>query len=91
MELTARDVIMDVVLIALVGIQAFIIMDELSDGKLSRELSVKLVYYKARIRDYIDREETIRRNTGAVIFDAISTVEGAGIPDTNDRTNEGDN
>jgi hypothetical protein len=91
MELTARDLIMDLVLIALVGVQAFIIMDELSDGKLSRELSVKLVYYKARIRDYIDREETIRRNTGAVIFDAINTVEGAGIPNSNDTRDEGDN
>ena len=82
---------MDLVLIALVGVQAFIIMDELSDGKLSRELSVKLVYYKARIRDYIDREETIRRNTGAVIFDAINTVESAGVSDSNDTRDEGDN
>ncbi len=88
MDLTARDIVMDTVLVILVGIQAFIIMDELSDGKLSREISVKIAYTRARIKNYVDREETVRKNVGSVIFDAINTVEDAGVSDSTNRGDE---
>jgi hypothetical protein len=91
MDLKARDIVMDTILIILVGIQAFIILDELSDGKLSREMSVKIAYTRARIKTYIDREEAVRKQTGSVIFDAINTVEDAGKSDVTNPADEGDN
>ena len=75
---TVYDIVADAVLAIGITIQMYIIFDTLSDGRLTRELSVKMVKTRARIKEWYDREREVRKHTGAVIFDAITTIEDAG-------------
>lgn len=75
---TAYDITVDIVLALGVAVQAYIIVDTLSDGRLTRELSMKTLKVRAKIKEWYDRERAVRKHTGAVIFDAITTIEDAG-------------
>lgn len=74
---TTRDVIFDLIILIAVGAQVYILVDELTDGSFSREMSVKYTKTKAKIKDAIERERIIQRDTGKVIFDGITIVEDA--------------
>lgn len=77
-RITLRDIIMDIVIGAAVGIQIYMTLDEMTDGRFSRDLSMKVVTIKGRIKEAYDRERIVRKDTGRVIFDAITTVEQHG-------------
>jgi hypothetical protein len=75
LKLEPRDIVMDTVLVFLVGVQIYMILDEVTDGNFSRELSVKITKNKARIKELIEIERRVQKDTGSVIFEAITTVE----------------
>ena len=74
-EFGIRDAVMSAIILSLVFVQVFMVMDELTDGSLSRESSVKLTKTKARLKELIEREQYVRKNTGRVIFDAITIID----------------
>jgi hypothetical protein len=78
MEISPRDLVMDTIIAFMVGIQIYMILDEVSDGNFSREFSVKLTKWKAKLRKAIEIEERMQRDTGATIFEAITIVEDDG-------------
>lgn len=73
-----RDIVMDTIIGFLVGVQVYLLVDELTDGRLSRDLSVKMAYTKAKIKEFIDREQSIRKSRNTVIFEAIIAKDGSG-------------
>lgn len=75
-SLTVRDIIMDAIIAAAIASQLYFVLDELTDGRFSREVSVKIAKIRAKIKELIEIEQRVQRETGQVIFDAIETVEG---------------
>lgn len=75
---TAYNILMDVIIAVGVAVQIYTVIDILTDGRLTSDLSTRTVKLRARIKEAYRREREVRKNTGAVIFDAITTVEDAG-------------
>jgi len=76
-SITVRDVIMDVIIAAAVASQLYFVLDELTDGRFSREVSIKITKARAKIKELIEIEQRVQRETGQVIYDAIETIEGS--------------
>lgn len=69
------DIAIDIVIVLLV---TYYVADELTDGEFSRELGVRIVKFRDRVRTGIEHRRSINRDTGKVIWDAIETVENRG-------------
>lgn len=60
-----------------IGVNAYLVVDAMTDGELTRRMSVILRNTVGRLR-YRQKEETeLRKAQAHVIFEAISVVEGA--------------
>lgn len=75
MKLTVRDVLTDSLLILLTGYYVYMMIDEVTDGRFSRELSVKITKTRANIMRGIELDRTTRKNTGRVLWDAINIID----------------
>lgn len=75
---TVYNVTMDIILCLAVGYYFYVVMDEVTDGQFSREVSVRVTKIRGRIRTEIERNNKFRKLVGPVLFDAITTVEDAG-------------
>ena len=84
MGVNAKDVIMDTIIAFMVGVQIYMILDEVTDGNFSRELSVRTTKLRAKLERMIEIEQRVQRDTGAVIFEAISTIENDDGPGNTD-------
>jgi hypothetical protein len=69
------DVVIDVVIMLLV---TYYVADTLSNGEFSREVGIRFVKLYSRVRNNIERQQAVRRDTGKVIWDAIETLEHRG-------------
>jgi hypothetical protein len=72
---TVQDIIVDGIIVIVVTYQVYMIVDQVTDGRLSRDLSVKWVKATAKLRETYEREKAVRKSIGRVLFDAITTVE----------------
>lgn len=72
MNVRKIDIVIDIVLLCLI---TYYVTDELTDGEFSRELGVRIVKLRDRVKTDIERRKAIRRDTGKVVWDAIETVE----------------
>lgn len=75
MHFEKRDILIDGVVLILV---TYYVANELSNGEFSRELGIRIVRFKGRLQAAIERERSISRDKGRVIWDAIETVENRG-------------
>ena len=74
-KFSKRDILIDGVVLILV---TYYVANELSNGEFSRELGIRIVRFKGRIQTTIERERSISRDKGRVIWDAIEAVENRG-------------
>jgi hypothetical protein len=84
-----RDIAMDTIIVIAIGIQVFMVVDQITDGKLMTELSVRTTKTRAKVKGYFERERTMQRDTGRVIWDAFNIVEDGdnGVDDAGDVWN----
>lgn len=70
------DVLIDVLYAVAIGINVYLIVDTLSDGQLSRSISMKARTLVGNVHYKVKHEETVRKEAGKVIWEAIDIVEG---------------
>jgi hypothetical protein len=60
-----------------IGVNVYMIADQITDGESSRQLSLWWTRKTASLRHAERVDKMFRQQVGAVIFEAIETVEGA--------------
>ena len=73
--ITLRDVIIDACVIGMTAYSVYIALDQATDGRFSRECSIRLTRIQGRITGWIKREQEFDRNRGPVIWEAINIVD----------------
>ena len=86
---TVRDVVMDTIIAVAIASQLYFILDEVTDGRFSREVSIRITKARAKIKELIEIEQRVQRETGQVIFDAIETIEGSSTGSDDSRPDMG--
>lgn len=70
-----KDKTIQVIECVLIGYYVFILIDEATDGKASKELNSRAAKVKTEVKRVYDNRREYRKQLGHVIFDAITTVE----------------
>lgn len=73
---TAKDLVIDVLYAVAISINMYLIVDQVTDGALSRSLSMKWYHTKGKLSDWLDEKKSLRAETGRVIWQAMTIVEG---------------
>lgn len=72
-----RDICIGIAYIIAVGINVYLIADQLTNGESSRQVSLWITKTGGKWRRAITIEETVQKEAGHVIWEAINTVEDA--------------
>ncbi len=72
-EHSVTDTLKDLVTYTIYAIAIYRILDDLSDGALS----LRLQYGWAKAKYRFEQEKLVRKQTGAVIFEAMEAIENA--------------
>ena len=72
------DILMDTLYVIGIGYMVYTVIDQLTDRRFSRELSIKYIKTRAKIREYIDREREYSKSVGRMLFEAFTTIDESG-------------
>ena len=72
-----HDIVIAGCYVVAIGLEAYMLLDRLTDGEFSQTCSIKFAHLRARIRRFFDIERRIQKETGAVIWEAQQVIENA--------------
>ncbi|MDE2106029.1 MAG: hypothetical protein KGL39_52890 [Patescibacteria group bacterium] len=75
-RITFKDICITVCYVIAVGLNAYIIMDQVTNGQSSQDLSLWLTRTKGKLRHAVDLEQRFQKEKPYVMWEAINTVEG---------------
>lgn len=59
-----------------IGLNVYIIVDQMTDGRLTRECSLRWQRFRGAVAEKLRREQAIKRDESKVVWEAINIVEG---------------
>ena len=59
-----------------IGLNVYIIVDQMTDGRLSRECSLRWQRFRGKLVGRIQHEREVKRDESKVVWEAINIVEG---------------
>lgn len=75
-KLTAADIAIDALYVIGIAVNVYLIVDFITDGQLSRTVSMKVRTMIGKRRYQTSKEDAIRKESNRVVFEAITIVEG---------------
>ena len=72
----AREIIIDSLYAIAIGINVYLIADQLTDGAVSRKVSERWYTYKGRFGTWRNNRRQLRKDTGRMVWQAMNIVEG---------------
>lgn len=82
----AYNIVMDGVMVLIAGYYVYMAVNEMTDGRFGRELSLKITRFKGRIKETVERERKFQQYIGPTLFDAITIIDDSGEAGGNRKT-----
>lgn len=71
-----KEWLVNMLYVIVVAINVYIVVDQATDGALSREASMKLYRLRGHVSNRIKQEKEYKEEAGKVVWEAMTIVEG---------------
>jgi len=72
---TTYDIVIAALYTLTIGVNVYIIVNELTDGALQTSVSMRLTKLRAKLSEKVKHERAVRKDFGKVLWEATTTVE----------------
>lgn len=69
------DVVIDMLYAVVIGVNVYVIIDQVTDGALSRSVSLRIAHARQKASHWIHTRRQYRRDLGQVLWQATTTLE----------------
>jgi len=70
------DILIDILYAVVIGVNVYVIVDQATDGALSRSMSLRVQRVRHRAATWAQHRKEYRRDVGHMFWQATTTLEG---------------